>query len=63
MPPLSGTFNTILVSGRKQEYFTASPTKDEIAIVQNIKGRTCDLLPENWTMKYVRVLPSRGGGP
>jgi hypothetical protein len=32
-------------------------------MVQNIKGRTCDLLSENWTMKYVRVLPSRGGVP
>ena len=36
MPPLSCAFNTILVSGRKQEYFAAAPTEDDIEMVEDI---------------------------
>lgn len=48
MPPLSCALNTILVSGRNQEYFTAPPTEDEIEMVQ-------DIAPEDTQVRGGRI--------
>ena len=48
MLPLSCAFNTILVSGGKQEYFTAPPTEDEIERVQ-------DIAPEDTQVRSGRI--------